>query len=323
MSFGSQVNTDYLTTLQAVTRDQILKKVEDNIFDRNAALYAIRDKSQVSILSSGRNIVVPVMVSENSTTDSMTFYDEIDTSPQKGIVDGTLPHAYYATSIVVSRQEEKENNGEEQVASLLASKVMQAEESGLARITTDLYLDGTGNSSKNMTGLLAMIPTSSTAGTYMGIDGDTITSWTHQYKAGATASTVALLDQLFYAIADGSDRPDLVLTGPLGFTNYELYNRQSGIGVAYTNTKMADAGFTSVAYKGIPMVLDQNHPEYTAATYPIYHMLSSKYLGFSFDQEMTPFREPVNQLAKVAHHVIDCQLVTSNRRRQGKLAITS
>ena len=53
------------------------------------------------------------------------------------------------------------------------------------------------------------------------------------------------------------------------------------------------------------------------------YLLNTKYLklkiqgGLNFAK--TPFKEPTNQLAKVAFVVVGVQLMTNNRRRQGLL----
>lgn len=313
-----QTDTDFITTLAAITRDQYLPRVQDNLFNNFAVLNAIKQKSQVIIRDGGINLQIPILVSANTTTDSMTYYDVVDTSPQKGVIDAYTPKAYYSTAITISSQEEQENQGDSKVADLMAAKMMQAEDSQNYRINGDLYLDGTGNGGKNLVGLLAMIPSSSSAGTYLGIA--SVTPWTHAYTSGASANTLATLDNLYYTLADGVDKPDLIVTGPNGFTMYEKYNRSSGLGVQYVNAKMADGGFASAMYKGMPMVLDQAAPDY-ATSAPYYQMLTSKYLGFYFKSDMTDFVRPANQNARVALMNVTCQLVTNNRRRQGKCAV--
>lgn len=313
-------DTNYLTSLLSITRDNYLKKLQDNIFDEHATLNLISKKSQVMMQNNGYYITIPLMLAANSTTDSYDGYDVVDTTPQRGFLNGQSTWAHYAVSISVSHTERQANRGESAVVDLLASKMMQAEESLKERLNGDLYLDGTGNAGKNLTGLLSMIPTSATPGAYLGL---THADWTHQYQAGAIGTLATMLQTLYYSMISGNDQPDIITTDALGMSEYEDLNRTAPVGIYYTKAELADFGFASLAYKGIPMVLDQNAPQYST-TLPIYHMLNSKYLGFEInDIDLLPFERSQNQIAKTAFLIVDCELVTSNRRRQGKVVCTS
>jgi len=102
----------------------------------------------------------------------------------------------------------------------------------------------------------------------------------------------------------------------------EIYEAASSI--TYTNAENADSGFANLSYKGRSMVLDQAHPDVTAGSLPTYHMLNSKYLGMFWNASgVGAFVESIDQDAKVAKMITEVQLVTNNRRRQGKISFTS
>lgn len=317
--FSNATDTDWLTSLWAVSKDQFLAKMQDNIFNKSVIFQAIRDKSQVVIMDGGPLLHVPLMVSKNTAVTSLEGYDVVDTSPQKGFINGTIKKAYYGGPISISKQEEEENSGQAKVVDLLASKTMQTETSMKDLLNQHLYLDGTGNGGKDMTGFLLMIPSASAAGTYMGVNGATVTAWDAQYQECASANIingVSGLDSLWYRCSDGTDTPDIVVTDDVGIALYEQKNRSSGVGISYMNASLADAGFKAIAYKGVSMVSDKGQSTGT------YHMLNSQYLGFYYKSETTDFVRPGNQLAKVALVSVVCQLVTNNRRRQGKLVLS-
>ena len=317
--FTNAVNTDWTTSLLAISKDQFLTKLQDNIFDKSVIFQTIKQNSQVIINDGGPQLQVPLMVSKNTGVNSLSGYDVVDTSPQSGFIDGTIGKAYYAAPITISNKEEEENGGDAQVVNLLAGRTMQAEQSMTDRLNQDLYLDGTGNGGKNLTGLLLMVPSASGAGTYMGVNGGTVTAWDAQYQECASANIISgasSLDSLWYRCSDGTDQPDIVVTDDVGITLYEQKNRTSGVGISYVNASMADAGFKAVAYKGVPMVSDKGQGT------GVYHMLNSKYLGFYYKSDLTDFVRPANQLAKVSLVSVVCQLVSNNRRRQGKLILS-
>lgn len=314
-----QTDTDYLTSAQAITRDKFLKKLENNVIQESATLMLTKKNSSVIITDSGgENIQVPVMVGKNDTVQSYSQWDDINTDPSAGFIDATIRKAHYSAVIAINRAEEKYNQGDSRIVSILASRMMQAELSIKDAVNADMYLDGTGNASKDLVGFLAMIPTSASAGTYMGINGAVETAWTHKYKTVTTASALYGLSNLFWQLSDGSDSPDIITTDALGMDNLETLQIASGLQNLYVKTALSEYGFKTLSYKGIPVTLDKGCPQ-VSTTVPIYHMLNSKYLGFYNEYEMGDWQEPTRQAGRIAKVFMDCQLFTSRRERQGKL----
>lgn len=63
-----------------------------------------------------------------------------------------------------------QNSSKEAIIDLLDGRMDIAEAELMNRIGGDVYLDGTGNAGKNLTGLAAAVPDAPTSGTYGGID---------------------------------------------------------------------------------------------------------------------------------------------------------
>ena len=315
-------DTDFITSLLAVTYDPALSVLQDNVHNANATLKMIKEKGQIMINSSGQDLTVPLMVAESSTVDSVSYYDELPNDPQAGFIDGVAPRAYYAAKFMVSKIELDKNQGEAKIIDLLTAKTMQAESTLNARLNGDLWKDGTGNSSKNVLGFKAMIPASASASNYLGVNGTSNAVWNSKYQTGATATLIAELDQLFYALADGVDAPDVVVTNGLGLGLYENAMRAVGNPVVM-NAKLADAGIFKSEYKGIGIILDQAAPNYNdGTTYPAYHMLNTKYLGFYFNQ-MGGFEKVSHGTWSEYTMMVAVQILSNFRARQGRLDITS
>ena len=260
----------------------------------------------------------------NGGATSYSGYDPINNAPSAGFIDATVRWAHYTAPITISRTEKKYNAGDSKIVDLVSGRMMQAEESLKQLINQHLYLDGTGNQNKNVIGLLSMIPTTASAGTYLNENGAINTAWTHKYETMTLASGVLIgLRNLFFQLQDGTDRPNLILTDSIGLSTYEAALLASSGSVAITsNGVKGDGSFGDLFYKGIPIMLDNYHPQ-VSATLPIYHMLNTKYIGFQYDDgEITPFQQPANMNASTALVNIDCQLFTNNRRRQGKLVLS-
>jgi len=310
-------DTNWLSSVLAVTMDQYKESVTDNVFNNNAALLLLKDKSMVDARVSGYQIQVPLMLGKNTSVKSFTGYDAFDNSPQKGIVDAYTGFSNYGALITISDDELDMNSDKEQVVSILQTKIMQAEGSILDDINDGMYKDGTGNSSKDILGLAAMCETSATPGAYMGVTNSTY--WVNQYKTSTAAALLSGLTDLYFACTDGRDIPDIILANTDYVSQYEALNRStSGTGIQYVNAKLADAGFAALEFKQIPMVLDKSLDDNDATGFGKAFMLNSKYLGLPYKEVKTSsFTESDNQFAKIAKMRIRLQLLTDKRRRQG------
>lgn len=314
-------NTNYLTSLLSVTQDGYIKMVQDNVFNKAALLFVLKDKAQLEVIDGGKYLQIPLMIEGNTAATSYSYYDVLDTTPQKGMVDAYVTYSHYTAPVVISRQERKENAGVSKVADYLAARLSQANLSIKDKINKDLFKDGTGNGGKDILGLKAMCEWSATPGAYEGVTDATY--WVNEYVTASEPGVLAGLDSAFYGVSDGSDAPDIIVTNGNGMKLYEKYNRTSGVGINYVNNKLADGGFIYTSFKGIPMVLDQSSPDYSTGL-PVFWMLNSNYIGFKFgDSEVTEFQRVPKQNVDEALVNIDCQLYSNRRNRQAVLAITS
>lgn len=318
-------DTNWLSSVLAVTMDQYTPNCTDNVFNNNAATLLLKEKSQVDARLSSYQIQVPIMLGKNTSVKSFTGYDGFDNSPQKGIVNAYVPLANYGGLITISDDEIEMNSDKEQVVNILTTKIMQCESSILDAINTDIYLDGTGNGGKNILGLMDMCEASATPSSYMGLTNSTY--WVNQYSTASTVSVLSALTELYFKCTDGREIPDIILANTDFVTAYEAANRTtSGVGLAYVNAKLADAGFASLGFKNIPMVLDKSLDGDAADSggYGKAFMLNSKFLGMPFKEvKTTAFTDSDTQFAKTAKMRVRLQLLTDKRRRQGVCVLST
>ena len=132
------------------------------------------------------------------------------------------------------------------------------------RIDYDMYQDGTGNGSKNLTGLAAAVPVLPTSGTYGGIDRATWAFWQSQYYRGVTdggaavsaANIQSYMTTLGLRCVRGSDMPDLWVGDATYYAFYvnslqaiQRITSDSGSGAA-------GAGFPTLKFYGGGMAAD-------------------------------------------------------------------
>ena len=129
------------------------KKLQENLMGHNALLWLLRSKGYTDTKKGGRSIVQPLLYGSNTTVRSYSDYDILDVSPQTGISAAEYLWKYVAGSVTIAGTQEFENSGKERIFSLLEAKIKQLEISMKLELNSQLFGDGTGNGSKDLTGL--------------------------------------------------------------------------------------------------------------------------------------------------------------------------
>ena len=248
-----------------------------------------------------------------NNTNSYSGYEVLNVAQNSPISAAQFSITQYASAVSISGLEMIQNSGKEAIIDLLDGRMEIAEAQLTNRIGGDVYLDGTGNSGKNITGLGAAVPDAPTTGTYGGIDRATWTFWRSVVYSGVTtggaAVTASNIQQYMDAVAvqliRGTDKPDLIVADSVYYRLY-LQSLQSIQRVTDSGSSMAGAGFASLKYYGAGMasdvVLDGGIG--SAATASHMWLLNTKFLMFRphSDRNFVPIggeRQAVNQDAIV------------------------
>ena len=206
-----------------------------------------------------------------------------------------------------------QNSGKEAIIDLLDGRMAVAEAQLANRISGDIYLDGTGNSGKNLTGLGLAVPDAPSTGTYGGINRATFSFWRSVKYSGVTdggsavsASNIqAYMDSLAVQLIRGTDKPDLIVCDNNYYKLY-LQSLQSIQRITDGGNSSAGAGFASLKYYGAGMasdvVLDGGIGNDATANHMWF--LNTKYMMFRphADRNFVPIggeRQAVNQDAIV------------------------
>lgn len=206
-----------------------------------------------------------------------------------------------------------QNSGKEAIIDLLDGRMNVAEAQLANRISGDIYLDGTGNSGKNITGLGAAVPDAPSTGTYGGINRATWSFWRSVAYSGVTnggaavsASNIqAYMDALAVQLIRGTDKPDLIVCDNNYYSLY-LQSLQAIQRITDGGNSSAGAGFASLKYYGAGMASDVilDGGIGNAATANHMWFLNTKYMMFRphADRNFVPIggeRQAVNQDAIV------------------------
>ena len=298
-----------LSTTLANYRD----KLTDNVFTARPLTYWLSDKNRIQTETGGTKIVEQLIYGQNSTVASYSGYETLSLTPQDGISAAEYDWKQYGASIAISGIEEAKNNGEHAIINLLEAKIMQAEESMREGFNQMFFADGTGNSGKNWNGLGNLVETGNTVG---GINSATAGNeyWRSYEENTAGALTLLQMATAYNSVSVGNDHPDVILTTQTLFEKYESLLQPQ---LRYTDTKTADAGFQNLLFKSAPIMYDVH------CTAGVMYFLNSKYIKLVGHSDkwfaQTDFVRPENQDARFALIMCYGNLVTSNRKKQGKL----
>lgn len=311
MAFANSAISDIIATnIQSRSGE-----LADNVTNNNALLRRLKERGNVKTFSGGNVILQEIMYNDSTTnnTNSYSGYEVLNVSQNSPISAAQFGITQYASAVSISGLEMIQNSGKEAIIDLLDGRMNVAEAQLMNRINGDIYLDGTGNSGKNITGLGAAVPDAPSSGTYGGIDRGTWTFWRSLKYSGVTDGGAAVtaaniqqyMDSLAVQLIRGTDKPDLIVADNNYYRLY-LQSLQAIQRISSEGSAAAGAGFASLKYYGAGMASDVVLDGGIGSSATANHMwfLNTKYLMFRphRDRNFVPIggeRQAVNQDAIV------------------------
>jgi len=312
MAFANSAISDIIaTTIQSRSGE-----LGDNVLNNNALLMMLRERGNVKPFGGGNVILEEIMYTDTTTQNANSYsgYEVLNISPNSPITAAQFSIQQYYAAVTISGLEMLQNSSKEAIIDLLDSRMDVAEKQLVNRIAADIYLDGTGNAGKNITGLAAAVPDSPTSGTYGGISRSTWTFWQSQVFSGTTNGGAAVsagniiqyMTQLALKTVRGRDRANLFVADNNYYSYYinalQAIQRVQSEG----NTKLVGAGFPSVKFYGGGIAADVVLDGGIGANATANHMwaLNTDYIYFRphRDRNFVPIggeRQAVNQDAIV------------------------
>jgi len=258
MAFANASITDIIaTTIQSRSGE-----LADNFTNNNALLRRLKSKGNVKPFSGG-NVILQEIAYNDSTTanvNSYSGYEVLNIAPNSPISAAQFPITQYASAVTMSGLEMLQNSGKEAIIDMLEGRIAIAEGQLMNRISNDLYLDGTLNGGKNLTGLKAAVADAGT-GTYGGIIRSANAFWANQFYSGVTNGGAAVsasnIQQYMTALAikmvRGQDKTDLIVSDA---TYYQYYVNSLQAIQKVSDPESAAAGFASLKFYGGGMAAD-------------------------------------------------------------------
>jgi hypothetical protein len=298
-----------LTTSLADYRRQLI----DNVYNDVPVMRILNEAGRKRVVDGGVSIVEHLVRSKQTDGGFYKGSDNLNTTQGQNttLVEYRWQNAY--EPIQITRDEERQNSGAaHKLIDLVATKISLSEMAIKDRIGQALVQDVA--SAGDLVSLADLVGT----GTLGTISGATDTFWQSTSTTSGAFATQGLTDMqtLYYALSSSSmmDNPTHIITTRDIFQKYE----QTRLPLErYQNTQTANAGFTNLTFKGVPIIWDQ----YVDSG--VLYMCNTNYWNLVVDAETdlitTPFVQPSNQTVKVAMIIWRGNQTTNNRRRFGKL----
>jgi len=212
----------------------------------------------------GYNITNPLTVGRNPNVASYRYYQQLPIEQTDEFDTVEYGYARVAGSVIISDQEEDENNGAAAIFKLMRAKMDVLEESIKEKFSSYLYGAGGGT---DPLGLTTIIPTNPTVGVLGGINRATQIQWrtsAYNFAAGIDSTNIEeVFDDVLMDLTLKGDRPTVILTGRNIYRIYRQAVRDKftmPLSEGKAGKRMFDLGFEGCFHNGIPLMYDEDCP---------------------------------------------------------------
>ncbi len=316
--------TESLNTLYTTTWYLRQNKVQDQIFTATPFFYLLSKKGKKSDQTGGRSIETPLRYGKNTTVTSIGRGGTVSLADTDNLTVVHWNWKYITGHIIRYFADFQQNRGKAELIKKVNSDIDTLKDSFVDALETQLFGDGTGNSSKNIDGVGNIVAEDPTASLVVGdLNQNTYSWWRNRYQDMSGYPTSIYLRKYMVNMfnqcglqGEGVSRfPDIIVCDQ---TVYELYDQEcfESSRVLMGDQKMADLGFGDLSFKGRPITWSPS------ATSGSMFFLNTNFLEWISDpiENMTlgEWLPIINQPRDVvAHAMLVANLTCSNRKRQG------
>ncbi len=230
----------------------------DAVSKNNALLNRLREKGHNRYIYGGSKILEELEYGEGDMS-WYSGYDSIEYTPKQLFTAAEYSLKLCAVPVAISGEDMLKNSGKFQLMDLFEKRIDNAVKTMSNKMAEAIYGDGTDASGKAIGGLKLLVADAPETGTVGGIDRATPGNefWRNKSMtadAALTPDNIRLaMDKMYLSLSRGVDKPDLIIAGN---DMYSLFEQSLTAQQRFTDSKLADAGFTALRYKGADVVCD-------------------------------------------------------------------
>lgn len=246
-------NEIFTSTLQNATG-----KLADSVSNNNALLKRLHEKGKNRVIAGGSKIVEELEYGQGDMT-WYSGYDTIQYTPKQLFSAAEYSFKLCAVPVAVSGEDLLKNSGRYQIMDLFEKRVDNAKKTMANKMSEAVYGDGTAAGGKSIGGLALLVADAPDSGTVGGINRATAGNefWRNKSVSADEAFTPETLrlamDKMYLSLCRGTDKPDLVIAGN---SMYSMFEQSLNALQRYSDPKMAEAGFSTLRFKGADVVFD-------------------------------------------------------------------
>ena len=284
-------------------------KFVDQVFGARPLTFFLMQAGQIRMVDGGATIVEPLIVAQNGTVETYENADALSPAVTAEFSAAQYNWRQLVVSVKILGIEEAKNAGSSRILDLLEAKIMVARESVTDFFNSMFHSSTTtapSGSGWNNLGYLLGQNTNAVGG----IATSSNTYWQVNVDSDAEVLTTADMTTLYNNASVGGDQPGVVITTQALYEKYEgLLQPQ----LRYSSSKVADAGFQNLMFKGAPVLYDAD----TASGFMWF--LNPKYIRLIGHTQKwftpTPFIRTVLEDSRTSQVFCYGNLIVNNRNR--------
>lgn len=224
-------------------------------------------KKRVVVEDGGPSITNPLIVGLNPNVTSMQYYDQVPVAQTNEFTTVSYNMSRVVGSLIISDQEEDENQGRAAIFKILKGKIMALDESISRQFSTYHTSVGTGT---DPNGLGNLIPADPTTGSVGGISLASEAQWRSSSYNFAGTLTPENIEEAFDDIieldlnrsSDGqtSPKPTVIFAGRNIYRMHKAAARDKAVinlNETGTGKKLVNLGIVGTTHNGVPLLFDE------------------------------------------------------------------
>lgn len=252
-----------VTTIDTILHSTITrsrKKLVMSYVKSNALVAWMFAKERIEFEDGGKDVTNPLTVGRNPNVGAYSYYGALPVAQTNEFTTVSYGWSRVAGTVIISDQEEDENQGETQIFKLIKAKMQVLDESIQEKFSTYAYGSGPG---VDPFGLEAAIPDDPTTGSFGGLSRADNTYWrTSAYDFASSLSSTNIeeaFDDILMDLTMKKERPSVIIAGRDIYRMYRQAIRDKlVINLSEINKSVTDLGFKGVAHDTIPIIYDED-----------------------------------------------------------------
>ena len=281
---------------------------------------AMRLLQQDRIMTEGGRDIRQRIIYTRKPGGSYAGSDSFDTSRKESRTEMVFNWKQYYVDISLDGIDLLKNAGESQISDLVQDEMDEAQMTAPDIIGDDVFLDGTGNAGKAITGLRAAFDDGTTYTTYGGITRSTTANTPGKAVSGnvsTTATTFSLSQMNTYmgSATVGNQKPNLIITTQALWNKWwERAQPAQRFGPGDSRGSLAAVGFSTIEFNGAEVTVDGHCP--ASSIYFINTNFVKMVIHSSRMWEPTGWKYPTNQDSAIQQLLWAGELVVQSPRLQ-------